>query len=810
MNTIPRVLIAVSALVLAAHLPLAGAVEPGKTAQPTPPDQVPKGLAKSDWRSIHAAYEAGRHAFQPIEGGWQARNPGQQWTTKFDRRGFVAEPRDGGWQWGLELRSYGYTGQVRTISGTPAVKADGQRLSCQRDAALQEWWVNDARGLEHGFTVLERPAAPPGAQASPLHFLLAVRGSLVAEVGADGQGVEFRDAAGTTVLTYAGLTVWDADGRLFSSRFAPAEGGVRLLVEEHGARYPLTIDPIAQQAYLKPGAFGSKQAGDIFGVAVAVSGDTVVIGAYEEDSGSTGVNSTPDESAPGSGAAYVYVRSAGVWTQQAYLKPAAVGTSQAGDSFGYSVAVAGDTVVVGAPYEGSDSTGVNSAPNEDVFHSGAAYVYVRSGSAWTQQAYLKPAAVGTSQDSDQFGWSVAVSGDTVVVGANLEDSSTTGVNSTPNDDGNASSSGAAYVFARSGSAWTQEAYLKPAAVGTSQVNDQFGYSVAVSGDTVVVGAWLEDSSSLGVNSTPDESAGLSGAACVFVRGAGVWTQQAYLKPAIVGTMQGGDNFGFSVGVSGDTVVVGAPAEASSTTGVNSTPNEGASFAGAAYVFQRSATVWTQQAYLKPAAVGASQVNDQFGYSVGVSGDTVVVGAVGERSATTGVNSTPNEDVNAAGAACVFVRSANAWTQQAYLKPAAVGTSQGNDQAGWSVAISGDTVVVGAVGEDSGSAGVNSTPDESASFSGAAYVFSGFGPVDDGPFAIISIVLSGPNAHITFPTITGKSYTLSRSDTLTPALWIDTGLAAIPGDGTDKTFITPAPVAGVPKRFYRVTVKNEFP
>ena len=99
---------------------------------------MPEGLAKSDWQSIRAAYEAGLHAFNPIEGGWQARNPGQQWTTKFDRRGFLAQPSDGGWQWGMELQSYGWGGDQRAIEGTPAVKSDGQHLSYQRDAIVQE------------------------------------------------------------------------------------------------------------------------------------------------------------------------------------------------------------------------------------------------------------------------------------------------------------------------------------------------------------------------------------------------------------------------------------------------------------------------------------------------------------------------------------------------------------------------------------------------------------------------------------------------------------------------------------------------
>ena len=94
-----------------------------KTQQLASPDQVPEGLAKSDWQSIRAAYEAGRHAFQPIATGWQARNPGQQWLIKFDGRGFVAEPKSGGWQWGLELKRYGFPGAMRAISGVPAVTA---------------------------------------------------------------------------------------------------------------------------------------------------------------------------------------------------------------------------------------------------------------------------------------------------------------------------------------------------------------------------------------------------------------------------------------------------------------------------------------------------------------------------------------------------------------------------------------------------------------------------------------------------------------------------------------------------------------
>jgi choline dehydrogenase-like flavoprotein len=145
-------------------------------------------------------------------------------------------------------------------------------------------------------------------------------------------------------------------------------------------------------------------------------------------------------------------------------------------------------------------------------------VFVRSGTTWTQQAYLKASNSGAS---DQFGIAVAVSGYTVVVGANLEDSNTTGINSTP--DELAGASGAAYVFVRSGTTWTQQAYLK---ASNSGADDRFGIAVEVSGDTVVVGAYLEDSSTTGINSTPNDADSSSGAAYLFtgLGTMGMWAQ----------------------------------------------------------------------------------------------------------------------------------------------------------------------------------------------------------------------------------------------------------------------------------------------
>ena len=682
--------------------------ESGSLRQATIDASPSKDLSSSDWASIKAAHRKWQHRFSKSDDGksWQTVNPGQAMSATFDGRGFLCEPTGADqqpWKWGLELQGYG-VGELITLSPAKGgrVSEKETRLTFQRDERLEEWFVNDGRGIEQGWTLSERPAGTK-RKNSRLRLELAVKGGLRPEVAGEGKAIRFLDpATETAVLTYGGLKAWDAEGKLLEARFQTPEkefGTVILEVEDHSAVYPLTIDPLVQQAYLKASNTG---ADDRFGGAVGINGDTVVVGAIGESSSTTGVNSTPDDAASFAGAAYVFVRSGGSWTQQAYLKASNAGW---GDQFGISVGIDGDTVVVGANREDSSTMGVNSTPDEAASEGGAAYVFVRSGGVWTQQAYLKASNTGLD---DQFGISVGISGDTVVVGARNEDSSTTGVNSTPDDA--ARNAGAAYVFVRSAGSWTQQAYLK---ARNTEVWDQFGTSVGVDGDTLVVGAQCEDSSTTGVNSNPDEGSENAGAAYVFARSAGSWTEQAYLKAS---NTEAFDSFGYSVGIDGNTVVVGALYEDSSTTGVNSTPDDAASFAGAAYVFVRSAGIWTQQAYLKASNTGA---NDFFGHSVGVDGDTVVVGASGEDSSTTGVNSTPDEGATVSGAAYVFVRSAGIWTQQAYLK--ASNTGEG-DQFGRSVAVSGDTVVVGANLEDSSTTGVNSTPDEGAIFSGASYVF----------------------------------------------------------------------------------------
>jgi hypothetical protein len=488
-----------------------------------------------------------------------------------------------------------------------------------------------------------------------------------------------------------------------------------------------------QQAYLKASNTGAR---DEFGWSVAVLGDTAVIGARFESSSAAGVNGNQtDDTAPQSGAAYILVRNASSWGQQAYLKASNPGGASSGgefgDSFGWSVAVSGDTVVVGAPWEDSNATGVNGdQTNNSATDSGAAYVFVRHGTNWVQQAYLKASNTG---NGDGFGYWVAISGNTVVVGAPLEDSNATGVNGNQANN-SAPNSGAAYVFVCDGTNWSQQAYIKAANTGGPSAGesfgDNFGISLGVSGDTIVIGAVYEDSDAAGVNGNANSNSAVqSGAAYVFVRNGTNWAQQAYLKASNTGA---GDEFGFAVAISGDTVVAGAAGEDSNATGVNgnqnnnSTPN-----CGAAYVFVRAGTNWIQQAYLKASYAG---VDRGFGFSLALSGDGLVVGTPGDASNATGINGDPsNSSAPNSGAAYVFLREGTNWNQRAYLKATNTGgPSPGEfygDEFGADhmVAISGDTVIVGAHAEDSNSVGVNGNQsDNSAMDSGAAYVFTGFG------------------------------------------------------------------------------------
>lgn len=343
---------------------------------------------------------------------------------------------------------------------------------------------------------------------------------------------------------------------------------------DSGAVYVFVRDAMgkwSQQSYIKPSNTGDN---DQFGTAVAISGDTIVVGAPFEDSNATGIgNDQGNNGEADSGAVYVFIRFGSTWQQEAYIKSS---NTDSTDQFGASVAIWGDTLAVGATDEDSNTTGINPQFNESAYEAGAVYVFTRSLGVWTQQAFIK---ASNSASGDRFGSSVDLGENILVVGARNEDGGTVGVGGDQSDNG-LTDAGAVYVFARSGTTWTQEAYIKASntdtydnfganvsisgnllAVGAfgenaggvglnpsqqsnsegdsgavylfsrgndgwsqigylkalnSDPGDEFGKTVAVSGDTLVCGAHLEDSGFGGVGANPyNESAGDSGAVFVY-------------------------------------------------------------------------------------------------------------------------------------------------------------------------------------------------------------------------------------------------------------------------------------------------------
>lgn len=422
-----------------------------------------------------------------------------------------------------------------------------------------------------------------------------------------------------------------------------------------------------QQAYLKASNAGG---GDHFGnnVALSADGNTLAVAAYWEASAGAGVNGNQDDSSlPQAGAVYLFARNGETWSQQAYLKASNTGNAGEGDEpgdgdqFGTSLTISGDgnTVAVGAITEDSNASAVNGNQEDDSAASaGAVYVFTRTATNWTQQAYVKAPTPAQFTNGDLFGYSLSLNGDgnLLAVGVYDEGGSSRGISGSA--DGMRNGSGAAYVFERTGSTWRSQAYLKsPIAEG----NDSWGMSIALSadGNTLALGSADEDCLAKGINPPgcvdDRESDTSTGAVSVFVRTGSTWTQQGYLKASNTGV---GDWFGLRIVLSGDgnTLATSAIYEASGGRGIDSRQDDdSAPESGAVYFFTRTGTAWTQHAYVKASNADAY---DQFGGALAMSPDgrTLVVGARGEDSAATGANGDQaNNSVDESGAVYVLTR-----------------------------------------------------------------------------------------------------------------------------------------------------------
>ena len=396
----------------------------------------------------------------------------------------------------------------------------------------------------------------------------------------------------------------------------------------------------------------SGSSGNKFGWSVAGSEDTFIVGAPLGDADSANT-----------GAAYVYTLNDTTWGQQAKL---VASDGAQFDEFGYSVAISGDTAVVGARYDTAD------------IRSGSVYIFVRTNGVWTQQQKLVPS---DGAFLDEFGSSVAISGDTIVIGS-------------PRDDDH---TGSAYVFTRSNSEWSQQAKLTS---NEPAEDDRFGVSVAISGDTIIVGSYFDD-----------HFGSESGSAYIFTRDGTTWD---LMRKLIADDGASGDRFGVSVAISDDTAVVGAYFDSDSDSEIEieiecfEDPFAGAicepvnyDRSGSVYIFKRSNSIWTTEAKLSAEDESAQ---DYFGQSVAINDDTIVVGA-------------PKDDDGGSmsGSAYVFERSDSTWSQEIKITAA---DADGSDQFGTSVSLlitsSNEQFIIGGapydddLGSNSGSVYYNPT------------------------------------------------------------------------------------------------------
>ncbi|MFW6332227.1 MAG: C1 family peptidase [Thermodesulfobacteriota bacterium] len=428
------------------------------------------------------------------------------------------------------------------------------------------------------------------------------------------------------------------------------KGGVALAVLTVGLLFFSAYTPVSADETARVKIDASDGAsGDRFGRAVAVSGSYAVIGACLADA--AGKNS---------GAAYMFRQTGGGWSQTAKLIPR---DALPHDYFGSSVAVSGSTALIGAMnrFEGK-------------FGKGAVYLFQNIDSGWTQQGKWTPS---DGAGNDNFGCSVAVSGEYALVGAFRHSARGT-------------DAGAAYIFRNSGGSWYQQAKLT---ASDATAGDNFGRSVAIDGDYAVVGAIHENTRGTG-----------AGAAYIFRNSGGNWTQHSKLLAA---DGSAHDFFGFSVSINGDYAVIGA-------SGVGKGM-------GAAYVFQNTGGTWTQQAKL---TAGDGMAGDFFGRSVSVSGDYLVAGA--DAGSASGGKT---------GVAYLFRKTSSGWLRESKIL---AGDGSSSDRFGWAAAISspapGDYVaLIGSPGDD-----------DRGNESGAAY-FTGGATVPD-----IEIIPSELTIHQAMP------------------------------------------------------------
>ena len=573
----------------------------------------------------------------PAADGYRAVSPRQKLALRFTASGVSVTSHHG--SFGLALREIGHGSTLHSVSSSPPRRAVNQITYAFGDG-VREWYANGPLGLEQGFDLQRAPAGASG----PLTLSLAMSGNLRPRLGEGGVSLTGHGAA----LRYAGLVVRDASGRRLPAWFQLRHGRILIRIDDRGARYPLKVDPWTSNGELTASdAAANAQLGD----AVAVSYNTIVVGAPRANGSA--------------GAVYVFTRGTDGWanaTQTAELTPS---DPQLNDAFGpqelgYSVAISGSTIVAGAPYW------TNYTPNSDGEYQGAVYVWTQPATGVWANATQTAILSATDLSSNYYlGTSVAAQGSTIVAGAPEH------MYETPRNG-----EGAVYV------------YIEPATGGWVNANqnaelggyddepgDGLGVSVAISGSTIVAGAPLEvwgGSSNEGL-----------GGVYVWTEPPSGWVNRGPTAELTASDAVREEDLGYSVAISGSTIVGGAPFHGT----------------GAVYVWTLPASgEWvdaTQTAELTSSNASALDV----GWSVALAGPSTIF--AGSPPASGNVQGVVDEWT---------LPYYGVWidaTQNAVLTAANGG---GDDEFGRSVAASDSTLAIGAPGLNGGA--------------GAAYVYGG--------------------------------------------------------------------------------------
>lgn len=583
---------------------------------------------------------------QPVSGGFSALNAHQKLQARFTVEG--VELRNRGAGWGMTLSGWGY-GDAMVKLEADAPQAIKNRVEYRR-GPLTEWYVNGPLGLEQGFTLSE----PPGrSHGQPLTLALKLSGDLSAAVDPSKTGLRLTNRQKQVQLRYAGLRAYDAAGKQLHASLELSGEQLLLKLSDADARYPVVIDPVVQAAELTA---SQGEAGDQLGISVAINGagNTVVVGAP---------NATPG-TALQAGAAYVFVEAGSGWANATQTATLSASDGAVGDNFGSSVSIAGNTIVVGAP---SATIGSNE-------QQGAAYVFVEPQGGWSNMNQTGKLTASDGNIGDGLGSALALSGNTIVAGVPL---GTVGSNY---------AQGAAYVFVQPPTGWATMTQTSKLATVSGTTWDSFGTSVAISGNTVVVGTPYAQ-----INTNQCRGAGY-----VFVAPPTGWP--ATMTPTarlLASDGVSGDEFGFvAIGGGNKTIVVGAP-----------WANANIDFKGAAYLYVEPTNGWanmTQTAKLTPSD-GAKP--DYFGNAVAVSADggTVVVGSP---------NSVIGTNVSQ-GAVYVFVEPTGGWVNMNETAKVTASDGAAGAMFGTSVGVNNNAIAIGAP-----DALIGTNLDQ-----GAAYVFS---------------------------------------------------------------------------------------